>query len=97
MLLEASATILVEGFARFDGGLFAVVGVFDFFEVAFLAAADEAFGIALEFIPVHADVFGFVTVDGVVEGGLGDAGEEDGELRYDLVGGGEVFEAFFAG
>ena len=46
---------------------------------------------------MHADVFGLVAVDGVVEGGLGDAGKEDGELGYDFVGGGEVFEAFFAG
>ena len=39
------------------GGLFAVVGIFDFFVVAFLTAADEAFGVALEFVPMLADVF----------------------------------------
>ena len=55
--LEASATgLLVEGLAGFDGGFFAVVGVFDFFEVAFFAAADEAFGVALELVPVLANV-----------------------------------------
>lgn len=87
---------LVEGFS----GLFflgLLVGFFDLFEVAFFAATDEPFGVALELVPVLSDVGGFVAVDGVVEGGLGDAGEEDGELGDDLVGGGEVFEAFFTG
>ncbi|MFM1943978.1 MAG: hypothetical protein RI897_2960, partial [Verrucomicrobiota bacterium] len=59
----------------------------EFGEVAFFAAADEAFGGALEFFPAGADFFGFFGGDAVVGGGGGDDGEEVGEFLDDLVRG----------
>jgi hypothetical protein len=65
-------------------------------EVALLAAADEAFGVAFELVPDVADLGGFFVADGIVEGGLADGGQEIGELLDDFLGGGHDLKTFAA-
>ena len=57
-------------------------------KVAFFAAADEAFGNALEVVPLAADGLGFVVGNLGVGGGVGDEGEAVGELLDHAVDGG---------
>jgi len=80
-----------RGWGSSSGWLFG-----DCFEVTFLAAAHEAFGVALELVPLVSNLCGFIRSDGVVEGCLGDAVEELGKLFEDFAGGGEDFKALLA-
>jgi hypothetical protein len=64
----------------------------DFFEIAFFAAGDEALGMHFQAVPDFADLFRFIFGDAVIDDGLGDFGEEVGELLDDFVGGGDDFE-----
>ena len=59
------------------------------FEVAFFTAADKAFGKAFEFIPALANVGSLVGGDGVIQGGMGNSGQQTGKLPDDFVGGGK--------
>ena len=63
-------------------------------EVALFTAANEAFGVAFEFVPDVTNGRGFFFGDGVVESGVADGGEEVGELLDDFLGGGHDLEAF---
>ena len=66
-------------------------------EVSFFTAADKAFAIAFQTIPLGADVLGLVQCDGSVESGLGNLRKELRELGDDFICGGENFESLFAG
>lgn len=65
-------------------------------KVAFLAAADESFAVAFEFIPAVTDVFCFIIGDGVILSCTRDTHEQGGELGDDFIGGREYLEAFLA-
>jgi len=77
-----------------DPGFLVFLGFLNRIEVALLAAADEALGVALEFVPAIPDGLSFIGSDGMIESRLGDVAEQPGELINNFAGGGEDVEAF---
>ncbi len=65
-------------------------------EITFLAAADEAFGITLEFVPRVADFRCLLRTDGVVERRGRDHAKHLRKLADDFMGGRQNLEALFA-
>ena len=61
---------------------------FDWAEIAFFAAGDEAFGDGFQFLPAVTDLFGLGGSDLIIRRGGGDDLEQVGEFLDDLVGGG---------